>query len=229
MAGRIVTVLIRLILLGLCRIHVEEVGVLPRRGPCLVVVNHVNFLEVPILYILLSARLEERRVWSLAKEETWRNPALRFLARVWHAIPVRRGRADGAVFRAAAEVFSRREVLVIAPEGTRTGDGVLRRGHGGAVTLAYRNSVPLYPVAHFGGHQLYQNLRRFRRTHFCIRAGTPVVIDLPQDTPLTGSLRREITREMMGRLAALLPEEFRGEYRAEAERSPRYLKPFRNG
>ncbi len=221
---RFVTTVIRGILHVLCRIDARELEKLPRRGPYLIVVNHVNFLEVPILHIFIQRRVQPRRACSFIKSETWSNPFLRYLAGIWHAIPLRRGAADLSAFQAAREVFRRGDILMIAPEGTRTGNGVLRRGHPGAVLLATKNDVPIYPVAHLGGHRLYENLRRLRRTPFTLSVGAPFYVEVPENGTLRRSLRREVTDEMMGRLAVLLPPVYRGEYRAAAENEPRHLR-----
>lgn len=223
MTAGFVTIVVRLILRLLCRVEADELDGLPRNVPYIIVVNHVNFLEVPILYTFIAPRIAPGKLYSLIKVETWKNPFLRFLAGIWYAIPIRRGVSDFAAFRAASRALAERNVLILAPEGTRSGDGVLRRGHPGAVLLALHNQVPVYPVAHVGGHLLYHNLRRLRRTSFRFRVGEPFRVDVPRGTRLRSSLRREITDEMMGRLAALLPREQRGEHLQASGREPRYL------
>jgi 1-acyl-sn-glycerol-3-phosphate acyltransferase len=224
MAG-LVTTAIRLILRILCRVDADELERLPGTGPYLIVVNHVNFLEVPMLYTFIAPRVAPARLYSLIKVETWKNPFLRFLAGIWYAIPIERGTSDFSAFRAANRALEARNVLILAPEGTRSGDGVLRGGHPGAIVLALHNRIPVYPVVHVGGHLLYHNLLRLRRTPFRFRVGEPFRVDLPRGTRLRASLRRQITDETMGRIAALLPREQRGRYLEEAEREPAYLVP----
>ncbi|MBU0936041.1 MAG: 1-acyl-sn-glycerol-3-phosphate acyltransferase [Spirochaetes bacterium] len=216
----LVTRIIRTILAILCRVDAAELAKLPRQGPYMIIVNHVNFLEVPLLYAWLQPRI----VHSLVKEETWNNPFLAFLANTWHAIPLKRGTADFAAFGAAEQVFKDGGILIMAPEGTRTGNGVLKKAHGGAALLAWYNRVPVYPLAHTGGEHFYHNLRRLRRTTFRFIAGDPVMVSADPSQKLDSGLRRQLTDELMGRLAILLPEEQRGFYLEQAAKTPQLLE-----
>lgn len=217
----LVSTIIKALLLCLCRIDYRETAKLPLTGPCLFVMNHVSFIEVPIIYLFLRPR----KLYSLVKEETWKNPFLAYLADIWNAIPIRRGTADFTAFGAAEMVFRNGNIIIMAPEGTRSGDGILREAHGGAVLLAIRNKVPVYPIAHTGGEQFLRRFRRFRRTEFRIRVGRPFYVDISDSKAhLSSSLRREITGEIMGRIAELLPEDKRGVYADSARRNPVHLR-----
>ena len=71
-------------------------------------------------------------------------------------IPIRReqpGDLAGA-FEQAREVLDAGEVLAIFPEGTRTRDGQLHRGHSGAAHLALETGAPLIPVGIIGTDQI---------------------------------------------------------------------------
>lgn len=209
-----VSALIKALLQCLCRIDLTETRKLPLEGPCLFVMNHVSFIEVPIIYLFLRPR----KLYSLVKEETWRNPFLAYLADIWNAIPIKRGTADFTAFGAVGKVFRDGNIVIMAPEGTRSGDGILREAHGGAALLAIRHAVPVYPIAHTGGEAFFSRLRRLKRTEFRIRVGRPFYVVLPDATQgVSSSLRRQITGEIMGRIAELLPETRRGPY-AEAAR-----------
>ena len=61
---------------------------------------------------------------------------------------------------------------MIAPEGTRSGNGRLQRGLPGAVLLAMRSGAPLLPMAYYGGEKFRDNLRNLRRTDFHIQIAT---------------------------------------------------------
>jgi 1-acyl-sn-glycerol-3-phosphate acyltransferase len=217
----LISTIIKALLLCLCRIDYREMAKLPLTGPCLFVMNHVSFIEVPIVYLFLRPR----KLYSLVKEETWKNPFLAYLADIWNAIPIRRGTADFTAFGAAENVFRNGNIIIMAPEGTRSGDGILRPAHGGAVLLAIRNKVPVYPIAHTGGELFLRRFRRFRRTDFRIRVGRPFYVDITDSTAhLPSSLRREITGEIMGRIAELLPDNQRGAYADAARKSPVHLR-----
>ncbi len=220
-AAGFLTACIRLLLAILCRIDARELDKLPREGPALFIMNHVNFLEVPLVYLWLRPR----RVYSFIKAETWKNPVLALLADHWDAIPLKRGMVNKDSFTRAAAVFSSAGVLLMAPEGTRSGDGVLRKGYPGAVVLAVENSLPVWPIAHSGGERFFGNLKRLRRTPFKIRVGDPFRFSASADQPLDSETRRRLTDAMMNRLAALLPVEQRGAYTSSCETWPADLLP----
>jgi 1-acyl-sn-glycerol-3-phosphate acyltransferase len=207
LAHRIVNAAERALVALLCRVDDAEISKVPPTGPLILVTNHVGFLEVPVLH----SSLRPRRVFGLAKAEAWKNPLLGWLFNLWGAIPVRRGETDLGALRKCLEVLEEGAILVIAPEGTRSHHGRLQRGHSGVVTLALRSGAPILPLAFYGGEALGRNVRRFRRTEFHIAVGEPFALD-PGDGRLTQEKRRELTDEIMYRLAALLPAEYRGQY-----------------
>jgi 1-acyl-sn-glycerol-3-phosphate acyltransferase len=215
----VVTGIINGLLHLLCKIDKTELSKIPAHSPCLLITNHVNFLEVPLLYTSLQPRI----LYSLLKEETWDNPFFSFLAGIWHAIPIKRGAADFTAFSAAEAVFQNNNMLIIAPEGTRSGTGILQRAHPGAVVLAVHNNVPIYPVAHTGGEKFYKQLKKCRRTDFTFHVGEPFYIHIDKDEKLDSSLRKILTAEMMSRLAVLLPEWQRGFYAASIKEPTPHL------
>lgn len=218
-SSRLVTPPIKALLSVLCRIDAGAIARVPRVGPLIIVTNHVNFLEVPIIY----TQLYPRDAIGLAKRETWDNPLLGALANAWSAIPLDRGTTDLQAMRGALRVLEEGKILVLAPEGSRSIDGRLRRGHGGVVQLALRSGAPILPVAHTGGERFWNNLRHLRRTDFCLRVGQPFVLVRPDEDDRRGTVGRNLRAMMadavMERLALLLPPERRGVY-AEASATP---------
>jgi len=222
-ASRIVSPLVRALLAGVCRVDSAQLARIPRHGPLIVALNHVNFLEVPLLY----THLYPRDSVGMVKRETWDNPLLRFLADTWDAIPLDRGATDLGAMRRALEVLRSRRILLIAPEGTRSGHGRLQRGHGGIVQLAARSGSPIVPIAHFGGERFWDNLKSIRRTAFAFRVGDPFRLKVPAGG-LTRSVRDEMTDEIMNRIALLLPPRYRGVY-ADPERAATDYLAFAEG
>lgn len=213
--------LARAILAVLCRIDRSELAKVPRRGPLILVTNHVNFLEAPLLY----SYLYPRDISGFAKSETWRNPLLGLLATVWECVPVDRGSNDMTSMRLALEALANGKMLNVMPEGTRSHDGRLRRGHEGVVTMALRSKAPIVPIAHSGGEAFWENLRRGRRTEIRIRVGEAFQLRPPAPGGAKAA-RSEAADEIMQRIAELLPREYRGEY-ADRAITSRQLLPAR--
>lgn len=191
----------------LCRVDDYQLARIPLAGPLILVSNHINFIEVPLVY----THLLPRPVTGFAKAETWNNPAMAYLFNLWKAIPLRRGEADLAGLRQGLKALQAGQILAVAPEGTRSGDGRLKRGHPGIVMLAVLSGAPVLPLVYFGSERFHSNLARLRRTDFHIRVGEPFTVR-PQAERISAAVRQQITDEIMYQLAALLPEAYRGEY-----------------
>jgi 1-acyl-sn-glycerol-3-phosphate acyltransferase len=216
-AAYVVAPIVRVILGAACRVESAELAKIPRRGPLIIVTNHVNFLEAPLLY----SYLYPRDVAGFAKAETWRNPFLGMLATIWECVPVERGANDISSMRMALDALARGRMLNVMPEGTRSHDGRLGRGHEGVVAMALRSGAPIVPIAHFGGESFWRNLRRGRRTEVRIRVGEAFRLRRPEAGRVKAA-RLEAAEEIMLRIAELLPPKYRGEY-AGREISSRQL------
>ena len=92
-AERVVNATIKGLTIMLCRVKAEQLKRVPSRGPLIIVSNHINFLEVPIIYTRLQSDSPKT---GFVKVETWENPFLGPLFSLWGAIPIRRGEAQPA-------------------------------------------------------------------------------------------------------------------------------------
>ena len=203
----------------LCRLDDAQLERVPARGPLILVANHINFLEVPLLY----THLHPRPVTGFAKAETWHNPLMAFLFDLYGAIPLRRGEADLGALRRGLGVLKAGHILAVAPEGTRSGHGCLQAGHPGVVMLALHSGAPLVPVVHYGGEALRRNLLRLRRTDFHIAVGHPFYLEGGAGR-VTREVRRQMTDEVMYQVAALLPARYRGYYANLAVATEKHLR-----
>lgn len=202
-----------------CRVDCAQLSRVPERGPLIVVVNHINFLDAPVLF----SRVHPRPLTGFVKAETWNNPVLAVLFNVWNMIPLDRGEADVGAFRSGLAALQNGAILAVAPEGTRSHHGRLLRGRPGVVLLALRSGAPILPLAYYGGECFHDNLRRLRRTEFRIIVGEPFYLDAG-GTKVTRAVRQHMVDEMMCQVAALLPQEYRGVYADLSAATERYLR-----
>jgi len=202
----------------LCKIDKSDFCKVPRKGPLIIVTNHIGSLEVPLLFV----HLQPRKLTGLAKVETWDNKFMGWLFDLWGAIPVRRGDADMDAIHKSIQVLKAGGILGVAPEGTRSRDGKLLQAQPGVVLLAQRTGAPILPLAHWGGEQFSHNLRKFKRTEFHVRVGRPFILDT-RGEKVTGEIRQKIADEIMGQVAALMPDQYHGEYRGRTA-SMHYLR-----
>jgi len=192
--------------------RVEVVGKenMPRRGPVIVASNHVNNADPPILGATMP-----RRLAFMAKQEMFQWPVLGLAARLGGCFPVRRSEADRGALRKATAVLRRGEALAMFPEGTRSEDAKLHKAHPGTALLALRSEAPVLPVAISGTEKvvlirLPLDLIRMRRPRVRVVIGAPFF--LPPVERITADEVERCTSIIMGRIAALLPPSYRGEY-----------------
>lgn len=202
----------------LCRIDKTDLEKVPHHGPLIVFTNHTGSIEVPLIF----SHLQPRPLTGLAKIETWDNAFMGWLFTLWGAIPIRRGEADMKALNQSLTVLKQGAILGISPEGTRNKTGALLRARPGVVTLALHSNAPLIPIAHWGGENFRDNLKRLRRTDFHIRVGRIFTLE-PHSEKVTKVVRQQMVDEIMYQLAGLMPEEYRGAYRNLNAATTRYI------
>jgi 1-acyl-sn-glycerol-3-phosphate acyltransferase len=178
---------------------------LPAQGPAILMINHIAFVDPIVVLGCLP-----RNIVPMAKVEVYRYPVVGVFPRLWEVIPVHRGEMDRAALRKALEVLGAGEVILVAPEGTRSVS--LQRGKEGVAFLGYRSGAPIIPVAVEGTQGFPSpDPRRWWKPGAQIRLGRPFRYRRQVERPGREQLRR-MTDEAMYLLAAMLPETRRGVY-----------------
>ena len=207
LSQRAVVVTCKAITALLCRIDDAALAQVPRQGPLILVTNHVNILEIPIIYTHLQPRPGNGMVLGAR----WRNRMLGWLLDVVESVPLHRGEPNFAGMRKGIELLKAGRILIISPEGTRSGHGRLQEAYAGFIPLALSAQAPLMPVAYFGSEHWKENARRLHRTDFHIAVGRAFKLRSPA-VRLDPALRQKIVDEVMYQIAALLPPQYRGVY-----------------
>ncbi len=203
----------------ICRIDDAEIADVPASGPLILITNHVNVLEIPVLY----SRLQPRPISGFFAAKRLDSAWMRWLLNALHGIPVQRGKLDRTALKRAISRIRAGDIFAIAPEGTRNADGRLGQGKPGVVLLAMQSDAPLQPVVHWGDEYWQRNLRQLRRTPFYIAVGRPFRLDTGGKR-VDRDMRQEILDEIMVQMAALLPPEYRGVYADRDAANPKYLR-----
>ena len=171
----------------------------------LLVANHLTNFDP-----LLIGMCFKRELHFMAKIELYRNRLISWFITQMHAFPVRRGEVDRAALRRAEELLRQRRVVALFPEGHRShGEGV-QESKGGIALIARRSGAPILPVAISGTELLLPgqliHWRPWRRPHITVTVGEP--FELPR---VEGRADYDaLAAIIMGRVAALLPPEYRG-------------------
>ena len=177
----------------------------PRKGAVLIVSNHLNFNDPPLLGTFLG-----RRVAFMAKEELFRFPPLVFFLSILGAFPVRRGRLDRKVIRQSAQLLTEGWALVMFPRATRSPNARLQRAMPGSALIASRQTVPILPVGIYGTEKL-KGLWFWRRHRVTLNIGPTFTLSKTGGR-LTKEELAEHTELIMRRIAQLLPPQYRGVY-----------------
>ena len=117
----------------------------PREGGIVLAVNHLHWIDVPLL-----GSLSPRNLDFVAKVEAVNFPGLgRFLR--WHGtIGVKRGESDRDAVRQMREAVRNGRALGLFVEGTRQRTGRPGKAQPGAAMVAIQEEVPVVPAAIYG-------------------------------------------------------------------------------
>lgn len=174
----------------------------PPGQPFVLIVNHIKWHD--IMVVAGTIPLTHIPYW-LAKSELFK-PVLGWWLRSMQAIAVKRGQSDSAALDAAVETLKQNHIMIVFPEGHRSGTGKLQKGRGGAVRMALRAGVPIVPVAIHGVEK---------------GIGAPITITYGkawQPVSHSGVINIDpdemtaLTDEMMCHIAEMLPHEYHGYY-----------------
>ncbi len=196
------------------RVRVEGRENVPRTGPVILASNHQSFIDSIFLPMALW-----RRVTFVAKAEYFESRKTAWFFRAVGMIPLKRdgGSASERALAAAREVLLAGGVLGIYPEGTRSPDGRLYKGHSGVARLAVQCRAPVVPVAQFGTAEVQpigaSFPKLFRRVRLSMGESLRFEAAAAREDGQqpTGDYRR-ITDEIMGAIGSLSGQEYVGEY-----------------
>ena len=191
--------------------HVEVTGYenLPKEGSYVIATNHLGIVDAPIAFYAL-----DRWDMFVMIAEKWEKVALfRFLGKYFNFVFIDRYNSDIKTLRRVIELMKEDNILVIAPEGTRSRVGSLIEAKPGVSYLATKLNRPIVPVALAGTEDkaLFGNLKRFQRAHITVTAGPAFTLPpLPREN--RDEALKRYTDEIMCRIAALLPKKYHGVY-----------------
>ena len=213
--------LVRVLFNVIARVDVKGYENLPTQGSFVIATNHLGIVDAPIAFYALD-------YWDMFVliAEKWEKVALfRWLGKYFNFIFIDRYNPDIKNLRRVISLMERDNILVIAPEGTRSRTGSVIEAKPGVSYLATKLNRPIVPVAITGTEDkaLFGNLKRLRRAHITVTAGEAFTLPpLPREN--RDAVLKQYTDEIMCHIAALLPEKYRGVYAAH----PRLMELLQN-
>jgi 1-acyl-sn-glycerol-3-phosphate acyltransferase len=193
------------------RVRVEGAEHVPDEGPAILASNHMSFSDSFFLPMVLR-----RRVTFVAKAEYFEDPKTAWFFRAVGQIPIKRsgGSASQGALDAATEVLESGGLFGIYPEGTRSPDGRLYRGHTGVARLALQRGAPVLPVAMVGTREA-QPIGQAKPNFFrpiTIRIGRPLTFERERERSDDPMVLRQVTDEVMFELRNLSGQEYVNQY-----------------
>jgi 1-acyl-sn-glycerol-3-phosphate acyltransferase len=195
----------------LLRVEISGLENFPRRGPAIIVFNHLGDTDAVLMMATLPFESPVEGIGKIELNEHWLvGPVFRTYGIIW----VHRGQPDRKALRAALDGLAEGRMITLAPEGRQSVIGGLEEGNAGAAFLALKSGAPIVPVAMTGteNSSIYGHLKRWRRAPVTLKVGKP--FSLPVQDSRQKSLQ-EGTRLIMERLASLLPDSYRGRYKSQ--------------
>ena len=170
------------------RTQIRGKGYVPRKGPAVIIANHVGFIDGPV-----ATGVTPRYMNVLVKAEMFVN-VFGVILRGSGQIEVEQGGRE-ALARGRA-VLQRGGVVGVFPEGTR-GMGNAASLAGGAAWLALHGGAPVVPLALLGTRLTGESVNVVPRPgrRLIAEFGEPIALDLPRD--LRGRERQQRAEEIV--------------------------------
>ncbi|MCX6511551.1 MAG: lysophospholipid acyltransferase family protein [Actinobacteria bacterium] len=183
----------------------------PVEGPFILAANHQSFCDS--LFIPFSL---PRRITYLAKAEYFDKRFGRWFLSLVGMIPIQRegGSASERAIVTGLEVLGKGGIIALYPEGTRSLDEYLHRGHTGVARLAQASGVPVVPIGLAGTVDVQpvgkRMMRPFRRVtlHF----GEPRYAPARQEGEANAVALRVFTDQLMVELSEISGRPYLVEY-----------------
>ncbi len=195
----------------LFRVRTDGVEQVPAQGAAILASNHVSFCDSIFLPLVLRGRMT-----FVAKAEYFEDPKTAWFFRAVGQIPIKRtgGSASQRALASAREVLESGQLFGIYPEGTRSPDGRLYKGHTGVARLALECKVPVLAVACIGTREAQPIGRAIPRLFMpiSIRISRPMDFSRYYGCEADPLVLRKITDEIMFELRQLSGQEYVNTY-----------------
>lgn len=187
---------------------------IPRKGAAILASNHLSALDHVVLPMATR-----RPIVNISKVEHFQSSRLKaWFFRKISIIPVQRGKGDTAAMDAARKALGEGRLFCIYPEGTRSRDGKLHKGHTGVARLALEMRVPVIPCGMIGTYEAKPKggkTRYFTKTAAII--GPPLHFDQYWGMHGDKEVCRKVTDEIMHAIARVSGQEYVDEYQHNPE------------
>jgi 1-acyl-sn-glycerol-3-phosphate acyltransferase len=189
----------------------------PQAGAAILCPNHLSFFDSVFMMMTF-----DRPVYFIGKADYLDSWKTRRLFPALGMIPIDRDNGIRAMVAldAAADVLRHGSLLCVFPEGSRSRDGLLHRGHSGAARLAMTVHCPIVPVGITGTDRIQPPGARLPRPRrpCSMSIGTPV--EPSSDHAGRKMAARTMTDHVMRSIAGLSGQRYVASYTSRTARLP---------
>jgi len=200
------------------KFHLEGLENVPETGGAILCPNHTSVLDSFFVPALLP-----RRVSYVGKAEYMDDWKTRTIFPALGMIPIDRegGDAGERALATAQRLLEQGQLFGIYPEGTRSRDGRLYRGHTGPARLALRTGAPIIPIGIQGAREVMPPDAKFPRLRLpvTIRFGRPIDVERYRGRANDRLVLRQIIDEVMYEIRELSGQEYVDEYANKKKRA----------
>lgn len=209
MPERFFRLLINIIIELVCDINIIGIENIPKTGGYIIASNHLGRLDVLLVYKIM----QRKDIIMAVAEKYQKYWFFRLAAKALDAIFIDRFNVDFRTMRKIIKRLQTGEILVIAPEGTRSKAESLQEGKPGAAYLAEKAKLPVIPVGLVGTEDrvVKANIKKLKRSRVSVTVGEPFFL---QPSPKQNRVEnlKNATDDIMVRIALLLPKKYWGVY-----------------
>ncbi|HWG91616.1 MAG TPA: lysophospholipid acyltransferase family protein [Candidatus Thermoplasmatota archaeon] len=186
---------------------------IPKTGPGIIASNHFSYAD----HFLTPAKVP-RQIFYISKAQHFDHKVQGWLFKQWGVIPLKRGAGDQGAFNQALEILREGNLFGIFPEGTRSTDGKVHKGHTGVIRMALMTGAPIIPVGMTNSDVILPKNKSWPKFKKCvINVGEPWDLSQYKGRENDRELCRALTDELMRKIAALAGREYVDDYTPVAD------------
>lgn len=139
-----------------CIFRIKRIGVenIPEYDSAILAVNHRSNWDVVMVGVTTP-----RDIKYMAKAEMFKNKFLGKFFSSLGAFPVKRGRGDVSAIKGSLSILSKKNIMLMFPEGRRVKNASRGQAKAGIAMIATRAGVPVIPVHIIGNYRFMSKIK----------------------------------------------------------------------
>lgn len=190
MKRKIIKAFLHFLLVIVYRIKIIGKENIPATGKYLLCGNHIHALDA--VTVVITAK---RQIRFVAKEELYENAILRFLAKTFDIIKIKRDSVDMEAIKEILKGLKNGDIIGIYPEGTRNGMEKQKDFKTGAAYIALKTDTEVIPVGINGTFKPF--------TKITLNYGKPMNFSKYKEKKNDHEIQEKVTKEIMERVVEL--------------------------